>query len=84
MDRVGRAVMRAYVFAVEPWSVTARQLHPDLLAQTEPIYTLSNGHVGLCGNLDEGEPHSIPGSYMNGFFKTLPLPYAEVGYDTES
>jgi alpha,alpha-trehalose phosphorylase len=68
------------VFAVEPWSVTERHLHLDLLAQTESIFALSNGHVGLRGNLDEGEPHGMPGSYLNGFFETLPLPYAESGY----
>ncbi|MDP8908684.1 MAG: family 65 glycosyl hydrolase [Chloroflexota bacterium] len=68
------------VFSVEPWSVTEPALRLDLLAQTESIFALSNGHIGLRGNLDEGEPHSIPGSYLNGFFESLPLPYAEAGY----
>ena len=27
-----------------------------LLAQTESVFALSNGHIGLRGNLDEGEP----------------------------
>jgi alpha,alpha-trehalose phosphorylase len=68
------------VFSVEPWAVTEPSLRLDLLAQTETIFTLSNGHIGLRGNLDEGEPHVVPGSYLNGFFETLPLPYAERGY----
>jgi alpha,alpha-trehalose phosphorylase len=68
------------VFAVEPWSVIERELHLDLLAQTESLFALSNGHIGLRGNLDEGEPHGMPGSYLNGFFETLPLPHAEAGY----
>ena len=67
-------------FAVEPWTVTERGLDLDLLAQTESIFALSNGHIGLRGNLDEGEPHAFPGSYLNGFFETVPLPYAEDGY----
>ena len=41
---------------------------------------MSNGHIGLRGNLDEGEPHVTPGSYLNGFFELLPMPYAEAGY----
>ena len=49
------------VFSVEPWAVTERALDLDLLAQTESIFALSNGHIGLRGNLDEGEPHAIPG-----------------------
>src|SRR5699024_467278 len=52
----------------------------DLLAQTESIFALSNGHIGLRGNLDEGEPHATPGTYLNGFYETVPLPYAEAGY----
>src|SRR5947208_14933326 len=67
-------------FPVEEWSVREMGLHLDTLAQTESIFALSNGHIGLRGNLDEGEPHVIPGTYLNGFFESLPLPYAERGY----
>ena len=51
-----------------------------MLAQTESVFALSNGHIGLRGNLDEGEPHGLPGTYLNGFYETRPLPYAEAGY----
>ena len=68
------------VFTVEPWAVVERGLRLDHLAQTESIFALSNGHVGLRGNLDEGEPHGVPGTYLSGFFESLPLPYAEAGY----
>ena len=67
-------------FAVEPWSVTERGFDVDRLALTESIFALSNGHIGLRGNLDEGEPHAFPGSYLNGVFEAVPLPYAEAGY----
>jgi len=68
------------VFTVEPWAVTERAWHPELMAQTESIFALSNGHIGLRGNLDEGEPHAVPGTYLGGFFELLPLPHAEAGY----
>jgi alpha,alpha-trehalose phosphorylase len=68
------------VLSVEPWAVTERELNFDLLAQTESIFALSNGHIGLRGNLDEGEPHVTPGTYLNGLFESVPLPYAEAGY----
>ena len=68
------------VLGVEPWSVPERQLRTDLLAQTESLFALSNGHIGLRGNLDEGEPSAIPGTYLNGFYETRPLPYAEGAY----
>jgi alpha,alpha-trehalose phosphorylase len=67
-------------YAVEPWSVIERALPADLLASSESVFALSNGHIGLRGNLDEGEPYGIPGAYLNGFFELRPLPYAETAY----
>ena len=67
-------------FTVEPWAVTEDTLHLDVLAQSESVFALSNGHIGLRGNLDEGEPFGLPGTYLNGFYETRPLPYAEAGY----
>jgi alpha,alpha-trehalose phosphorylase len=67
-------------FTIEPWNL--REIHLDLglLAQTESVFALANGHLGWRGNLDEGEPHGLPGSYLNGFYEVRPLPYAEAAY----
>src|SRR6202047_4971570 len=67
-------------FPVEPWQVRETRLDLNLLAQSESLFALSNGHIGLRGNLDEGEPHGLPGTYLNGFYEVRPLPYAEAGY----
>lgn len=67
-------------FTVEEWSVRELGLHLETLAQSESIFALSNGHIGLRGNLDEGEPHGLPGTYLNSFYELRPLPYAEGGY----
>ncbi len=67
-------------FPVEPWHVRETSLDLDRIAQTESLFALSNGHIGLRGNLDEGEPHGLPGTYLNGFYETRPLPYAETGF----
>jgi alpha,alpha-trehalose phosphorylase len=68
------------VFAVEPWSLRETRLELDLLARTESLFALANGHIGLRANLDEGEPYAIPGTYLNSFYELRPLPYAEAGY----
>jgi alpha,alpha-trehalose phosphorylase len=68
------------VFSVEPWSVTEHGLHLDALGRTESVFALSNGHIGLRGNLDEGDPHGIPGTYLNSVYELRPLPYVEAGY----
>jgi alpha,alpha-trehalose phosphorylase len=67
-------------FDVDPWRLAERSLDLGLLAQTESLFALSNGHIGWRGNLDEGEPHGTPGSYLNGVYETRTLPYAEAGY----
>ena len=67
-------------FPVDPWHVCETELNLDLLAQSESVFALSNGHLGLRGNLDEGEPYGLPGTYLNSFFEIRPLPYAEAGY----
>jgi len=67
-------------FTVEPWCLRATDLDFDVLAQTESVFALSNGQIGWRANLDEGEPHGLPGSYLNGVFEERPLPYAEAGY----
>jgi alpha,alpha-trehalose phosphorylase len=67
-------------FRVEPWSLHETALGLDVLAQTESLFALSNGHIGRRGNLDEGEPHGLPGTYLNGLYELRPLPVAESQY----
>jgi alpha,alpha-trehalose phosphorylase len=68
------------VFTVEPWVVREPRLDLARMGQVESVFALSNGHIGLRGNLDEGEPHAMPGTYLNSFYERRPLPYAEGGY----
>jgi alpha,alpha-trehalose phosphorylase len=67
-------------FAVEPWAVRETALDLDVIDQAGSVFALGNGHIGLRGNLDEGEPPGLPGTYLNGFYEQRPLPYAEAGY----
>src|SRR5258705_4549040 len=67
-------------YPVDPWCVRESHLDIDLLAGSESVFALSNGHIGLRGNLDEGEPNGLPGTYLNSFYELRELPYAEGGY----
>ena len=67
-------------YPAEPWHVREIGLDLTKLAQSESIFALSNGHIGARGNLDEGEPYGLPGTYLNSFYEQRPLPYAESGY----
>ncbi|HTU79508.1 MAG TPA: glycosyl hydrolase family 65 protein [Solirubrobacteraceae bacterium] len=67
-------------FAIEPWVVRETELDVERLAQTESVFALANGHIGLRGNLDEGEPFGLPGTYLAGFYEVAPLPSSEAVY----
>jgi alpha,alpha-trehalose phosphorylase len=67
-------------FTVEPWCLRETSLDMDRLGQSESLFALSNGHIGWRGNLDEGDPHGLTGSYLNGVHEVRPLPYGESGY----
>jgi alpha,alpha-trehalose phosphorylase len=73
-------VIRHPRFSCEPWAVCETELDLSVLAHTESIFALSNGHIGMRANLEEGEPHGLPGTYLNSFYETRPLPYPEGGY----
>ncbi|SDD08209.1 glycoside hydrolase family 65 protein [Actinokineospora iranica] len=67
-------------YDTEPWRLRWSGLAVDQLHRTESTFALSNGHLGLRGSLDEGEPVGLPGTYLNGFYEEHALPYAEAGY----
>ena len=73
-------MIKQRAFPVEPWSVRETELNLENLAQAESVFALSNGHIGMRANLDEGEPFGLPGTYLNGLYEVRPLPYAEAGY----
>jgi alpha,alpha-trehalose phosphorylase len=73
-------VIKDPAYSVEPWCLRECDLRLETLAQSESVFALSNGHIGLRGNLDEGEPHGLPGTYVNSVYELRPLPYAEAGY----
>jgi alpha,alpha-trehalose phosphorylase len=73
-------VIQHSAFEVSPWTLRETELDLDRIAQTESVFALSNGHIGMRGNLDEGEPAGLPGTYLAGFWEARPLPYAEPGY----
>ncbi|MET9630220.1 glycosyl hydrolase family 65 protein [Lentzea sp. NPDC006480] len=67
-------------YTIEPWALRWQGLAVDQLHRTESTFALANGHIGLRGTLDEGEPRGLPGTYLNGFYEEHQLPYGEAGY----
>ncbi|GAA2222333.1 glycoside hydrolase family 65 protein [Micromonospora olivasterospora] len=62
------------------WRIRRTGADLDRLGETESVFALGNGWVGWRGNLDEGTPYGMPGSYLNGFHEQRELTYPEDGY----
>ncbi len=69
-----------FATGIDPWGIRETGLDLESLPRAESIFALANGHLGLRGNFDEGEPRSASGTYLSGFFESFPISYGERGY----
>lgn len=71
-------------FPPDPWSLAVVKPEPEMaddeLGQTETMFALSNGYLGIRGTLDEGRPIHEPGTFLNGFYEYRPINYGEKAY----
>lgn len=72
--------MTAPALAVDPWLICEPHVNCQAMDVAESIFSLSNGHLGLRGTLDEVDPCATRGTYLSGVYETHPLSYPEVGY----
>jgi alpha,alpha-trehalose phosphorylase len=79
-DRAAVETTRQHTFDVAAWGIGWTSWDETRLARRESVFSLSNGHLGWRGVLDEGDPSEVPGTYLNGVFEEHPMPYAEEGY----
>jgi alpha,alpha-trehalose phosphorylase len=66
-----------HVYPVDPWRIVEKSFYPPFLEQTETIFTVANGYLGMRGCCEEGMPVFENGTYINGFFETWPICYGE-------
>ncbi|MBA3411885.1 MAG: hypothetical protein H0U15_13845, partial [Geodermatophilaceae bacterium] len=45
----------------DTWKLREIGFDPERLGHLESLFALSNGHIGLRGSLEEGEPRRLPG-----------------------
>lgn len=68
------------IYPIDPWSIREERLEPQLFAQSESVFTVGNGYLGLRGNFEEGSPTFQNGTYINGFYEYRPLTYGEEAF----
>ncbi len=69
-----------HIYPVADWQLIEQRFAPAYLGQTETMFALANGYLGLRGTFEEGTPAAQPGSFINGFYESWPIPYGEGAY----
>lgn len=69
-----------HIYPVDEWKLVEKKFYPRFLPQTETIFSVSNGYLGMRGNFDEGTPVFQNGTFINGFYESWPITYGEEAY----
>ncbi|MGH0029931.1 MAG: glycoside hydrolase family 65 protein [Myxococcota bacterium] len=75
-----RLIPPEHIYPVDEWRIVEKRFYPRFLAQTETIFALANGYMGMRGDFEEGSPVRDGGVFVNGFHETWPIFYSESAY----
>jgi alpha,alpha-trehalose phosphorylase len=67
-------------YPTDEWRLVERRFTSTHLAQTETLFTIANGYLGLRGNHEEGRPAHEHSTLVAGFHETWAIQHAEQAY----
>ena len=67
-------------FPARPWELAETAYEGSDLGVTETLFAVSNGYLGLRGNVEEGRDTYAHGTFVNGFHETWPIRHAEEAF----
>ena len=65
---------------MDDWRLREDHLDLSLLPRAAALFALSNGHLGVRGDLDEAAPGPPPTTLLNSVHEERPMSYPEPGY----
>jgi alpha,alpha-trehalose phosphorylase len=68
------------VYPADEWNVIEKSFHPEFLAQSETVFALGNGFLGMRGCPEEGGPNVENATLINGFYETWRIVYGEEAF----
>lgn len=68
------------IYPHDPWRWVETQFYPDCLAQMETLFSTANGYLGMRGVCEEGDPVAQNGTFINGFYESYKIQYAEEAF----
>lgn len=67
-------------FPVDEWRMVETSPGREDMGQTETLFAVANGYLGMRGNPEEGRDSSAHGTFVNGFHETWTIRHAEEAY----
>ena len=65
---------------IDPWRLVSRRFSAEGFGESETMFAVANGYMGMRGTHDEGLPSHDPAVFVNGFHETWPIPYGESAF----
>ncbi|MEH1965575.1 beta-phosphoglucomutase [Nostoc sp.] len=69
---------RSRHFIYTDWILIETQFDPEQLHSKETVFTIGNGYLGTRGCFEEGYPHALPATFINGVYDDVPVVYTEL------
>ena len=67
-------------YPADPWQLRETSYSPGYVEQTETLFALSNGFLGIRASFEEAEPSYHPATLLNGFHETWEISYVETAH----
>ena len=68
------------IYPPDPWALVEREFTPRYMAETESIFAIGNGFIGMRAVNDEGRPYVERGTLINGLHEQWPIHHPEQAF----
>ena len=65
------------IYPPDPWALVEQEFTPRYLAETESIFAIGNGFIGMRAVPEEGRPYVERGALINGLHEQWPIHHPE-------
>ena len=67
-------------FPIDEWALVETTPSTHDMGNTETLFAVGNGYVGMRGNMDEGRAGHVHGTFINGLHEIWPIRHAEEAF----
>ncbi len=80
VSRRRRLTLPEETYPVDDGSLVETAFSPQYLPQTETLFCVSNGYLGIRATPEEGIPAFEAATFLNGYYETWPIPHGEEAF----